>query len=814
MWIAIAVSSDVFIALMYRTHGSSKIISSDLLVIAAFQVAFFAGLISVGIRLVRIGLPDTRRVHMEGSPETPLITEHANQDSLEKLNHQQKWRARVLMRKNILLYSTFMVQSICSIYISVKAVSLSSDHIGDIVMLVFSAIMPFASFYCFEGVMESVNSDFGVVLPHLHMHPMQFYSKGTNRLKKSKCDACRTRGARIDCYTCADCNYTICLLCMRKPKAPGAAQNSSTSTYLWRILSFTFAHKLILFVALGCLLFSAISGLMLPHFQGHTLDTVVKYDRDAFLVNIKWFGIFSAVSAVFGAIKNLCLLYIKRYVIVDVRNFLFEKLIHQDITFFHRMQSGQLTARLTNDVNTMLVPVSTLLNTIVSNTINLAGGLLMCFYTSWRLTVLCVTIIGPVIYVTRSYALWSKGINREIQTAFGDANSVATEAFGNIQTIKTFSTEKLETRNYASHNSYALKKSLQDALGSAGTNMVTSFIQLGATFVLLFYGGTVVLDQKDEPNPTLSVGNLITFQLYWNMLTNGITSLSDDVGSVTQSAGAAQRVLGLVDNMPVVNPDAGIILKTVKGDIDFNAVTFAYESDPSSIILDDLSLEVKSGQICSLVGVSGCGKSTTLSLLIKLFEPNRGCITIDGRSLWTVNTASYHKFMGVVLQDTQLFARSILENIAYGMDTSEYTYDDVIHASKQAFAHQFISEFSDGYDTLVGERGIRMSGGQRQRIAIARAFLRKPKLLLLDEATSALDSEAEELVQQALDNLIKAGLSTIILVTHRLSSFMYSDVIAVIKNGKVVEKGTHQELLDLEGEYKKLISRQLHRQSS
>jgi ATP-binding cassette subfamily B protein len=271
-------------------------------------------------------------------------------------------------------------------------------------------------------------------------------------------------------------------------------------------------------------------------------------------------------------------------------------------------------------------------------------------------------------------------------------------------------------------------------------------------------------------------------------------------------------VLALIDNTPDIGPKGGkeVVFNEVKGNLTLENVHFAYQMRPDQMVLKGVTLEIKAGQTLALVGRSGGGKSTLVHLLMRFYDPKSGRILLDGTPLPELNLLSLHRCMGLVQQETQLFAMSIEHNIGYG--TENYTMEQVYEAAKLANCHDFIMEFDDGYQTRVGERGVRLSGGQKQRIAIARVLMRRPRLLFLDEATSALDTESEAAVQTALDNLIKLAGCTVVLVAHRLSTVVNADKIAVVHSGQIIEQGTHQELLDMKGAYARLVSRQITRE--
>jgi ATP-binding cassette subfamily B protein len=270
--------------------------------------------------------------------------------------------------------------------------------------------------------------------------------------------------------------------------------------------------------------------------------------------------------------------------------------------------------------------------------------------------------------------------------------------------------------------------------------------------------------------------------------------------------------MSLLDNLPDINPDQGIKLEEVIGNIELRNVEFHYQMRPDRKVLKGVDINIKPGQVCALVGKSGGGKSTIIHLLMRFYDTRGGSIYLDGTEYREINPLSLRQNIGIVAQDTQLFNMTIEQNIAYGLD--HYTKEELYDAARAANAHDFILEFDEGYETRVGERGVRLSGGQKQRIALARVFLRKPKLLFLDEATSALDAESEALVQEAIDKLITRGGCTVILVAHRLSTVINADIIGVVHQGKIVESGTHDDLLKQKGIYAQLVKRQVARMAN
>jgi len=405
--------------------------------------------------------------------------------------------------------------------------------------------------------------------------------------------------------------------------------------------------------------------------------------------------------------------------------------------------------------------------------------------------------------------------------AWGEANSIANEAIGHIRTVKGFSTEPREIGNYSAAGEQALRAGIKDAWGNGLMTALTGYLDLGTGVLILWYGGYLVLqNEKDGSNTThnnqLTVGKLVTFQLYWNMMNTAYQSLQNLITSFTRAAAGAEKVFALWDSIPDISDDAdkAPVDWDVKGEIQLSGADFHYLMRPDNKVLNGLDLTIPGGSVCALVGRSGGGKSTIINLVMRFYDVRGGYVRLDGRDYTTLKVAELRRLIGVVAQDTDLFARTIMENIAYGMPEDSYTIDDVMEAAKQAQAHDFIMEMKDGYQTRVGERGGRISGGQRQRIAIARIFLRKPKIILLDEATSALDEDSQAAVQDALDRLIRVGGSTVIVVAHRLSTVRHADKIAVIDKGRVLEQGNHDALLAQGGVYSSLVKKQTAKEAS
>jgi ABC-type multidrug transport system fused ATPase/permease subunit len=794
----------------------------DLICLCLIRVLVFPTFAWIGIRVgtlpkhVPEKKPSGANLQQEDGDSTQPLLLEVKGDSVE--SDARLIEKRCNFRRNTALMLFFLFNTMLQIYVGVKCVSFGFKDATLQGLLMASSI-----FYMnllgslLKKVVFEMTKEEGHLVPEFHPHRLYF----DDNLVCHWCDLCRTKCP--EAYRCKLCDFDACVKCFeRKDRTFGESvlrgdkgikkeENVTGARYIRQAWDLAKPQSQLLVLAFTCLTINSAASLALPNYQGKILDQVVKEDRKSFANDVMTYLCLSLVLGVFGAVRSLCFNIIGRRIANTIRETLFKKMIIQDIAFFDGYHTGNLTSRLSNDANGMVAPIQTTISTLLSNTISLVGGVVMCFVTSWRLSLMAFTTVLPVMHCTEVYAVWSQRLNRQIYAALGEANSVAVESLGNIRTVRAFSTEPLEIAKYIKWTQEALKNGVQDAWGGAGMFAINNYLDLGAGILILWYGGLLALDKEN-----FSVGKLITYQLYWNMLNGSYKVLIDIVTQFTRAAGAAQRVLSLMDNIPDIDPEKGEELVTLIGELRFVDVRFHYQMRPDQPVLTGVNLVIPAGGVCALVGRSGGGKSTMVHMLLRFYDPKEGEIQIDGKDLRSYNLRSVHKHIGIVAQDTQLFANTIRQNIAYGLEDGSYTDEDIFEAARQAFAHDFISGFPEGYNTRCGERGVRLSGGQKQRIAIARVFLRRPRMLFLDEATSALDTESEALVQEALDKLIQHdGVKrTVVLVAHRLSTVMNADKIAVIDKGKVVEEGNHEALVDAGGVYSKLVSRQIAKQAS
>lgn len=481
---------------------------------------------------------------------------------------------------------------------------------------------------------------------------------------------------------------------------------------------------------------------------------------------------------------------------------LFSQIISQDMIFFDGQKTGELLGRLSSDTQVLQNALSVNISMLIRNLAQVIGGIVLLFYTSPRLTLFILLLIPPLAFLAARFGKKVKAISRQTQDALAQSSGIAEESLSGVRTVKAFAQEKFEQQRYLGmlEKSFAISR-LKIREITKFTSLV-SLLGLSAVVFIVWYGGSLVIQGN------LSVGTLTSYLLYVMTVAFSVGMLGSLWTDFMSAFGASQRIFELLEKIPDL-PSQINDHQLTRGHIEFHHVYFSYPARANTVILENLSFEILPQETVAIVGASGGGKSTIAQLLMRFYDVNDGEILIDGKNLKEFNTENLRKSIGLVSQEPILISESLEDNIRYGKP--EATKEEVVAAAKLAYAHDFISKFPDGYKTLVGERGVQLSGGQKQRVAIARAILKDPKILILDEATSALDSESEFLVQQALENLL--GKRTTIIIAHRLSTVKKADKIMAIEHGKIVQVGSHEELIKNEhGVYRKLVERQFANQ--
>jgi len=503
-------------------------------------------------------------------------------------------------------------------------------------------------------------------------------------------------------------------------------------------------------------------------------------------------------QAAFAITHNYILGFIGHRVTADFRIELFSHIQSLSLRFFQGRRVGEILSRMSSDITVIQNALVSIPVAVLRQTITLLGALAIIFYLNWKLTGLILLVLPPLMLFARIFGKRLRVLTEKVQDKIAQALVVLEEVASSIKIVKSYTREPYEKKRFENE----IESAFEQSIGKVRISSSFGPLILGLTFlvstILIWYGGQQVMQGTTTP------GELAAFFLYALIMAGPIGTFVKIYTQLQETLGAMRRVNEILDIKPLVNsPENPVKLTSLKGHVCFSEVIFGYED--GTPVLNNISFDIHPGKTVALIGPSGAGKSTTVQLLLRFFDPQSGKIQIDGNDLKSLDLESYLSQVALVPQETLLFGGTIRENILYGK--LDATDTEIIEASKSANAHEFIVEFSNGYDTLVGEKGTKLSGGERQRIAIARALLKNPKVLVLDEATSALDNQSEMLIQDALEKLM-AGRTTFI-IAHRLSTVHNADKIIVLDKGKVVESGTHKELMANEGLYHHLYTMRL-----
>jgi len=504
-----------------------------------------------------------------------------------------------------------------------------------------------------------------------------------------------------------------------------------------------------------------------------------------------------------GYLQAYFMAYVEQGLVKDIRNEVYRHLHTLSLGYFTSERTGSLISRITNDVNIINTGISATFLNLIREPLLIVVFLMIAISINWRLTLISLLVLPFALYFISKLGLRLHKESRISQERMADITSVLQETISGVKVVKAFGMEEFENKKFQAQTWRYFKSLLKITRIRNLASPITEFLSVVAGVVIIWYGGMQVLELE-----TMRASEFLTFLIAIFQIMPPVKELTSVNNRIQESTSAAKRVFEILDIEPDIKeaPNA-IELKEFKDEIVFENVWFSYNgSRNGDFILKGINLKVKKGEILAIVGPSGAGKSTLVDLIPRFYDPTEGRILIDGIDLRMIKIKSLRDKIGIVTQETILFNDTIRNNIAYGLE--DCPIERIIEAAKAANAHDFIMQLPDGYDTVIGERGMKLSGGQRQRISIARALLKNPPILILDEATSNLDAESEILVQEAIERLMQNR--TVFVIAHRLSTIRNADRIIVVDNGRIVQEGKHEELIHQDGLYKKLYEMQFN----
>ncbi len=538
------------------------------------------------------------------------------------------------------------------------------------------------------------------------------------------------------------------------------------------------------------LLLSSLLSLAIPWIIRGPVDAIFLH-RESIPATL-FFGLILLflIQSLFSFGHNYFMGRVGQRVLARLRIALFSHLQTLSLSFFTKRRTGDLLSRLTNDLTVIQTLATELPVNLIRQTLILIGGIGLILYMNWRLTSLILLLVPIVVAVARWMGKRLRSLSRSVQDQLAEATTLTEEMLSGIRTIKSFGRESYEEARFTRQVEKTLATGLSRLRIASAFGPVMVFLGFSAATAILWYGTGEILSGKITP------GEVIVFVIYAMIITGPIGSFARLFSQVQEGLGSSQRVFEILDTQPeIVDLPESIPLPPIRGAVQFDRVSFHYL--PGQPVLQQISFTVRPGEKVALIGPSGAGKSTLIHLLHRFYDPIEGKIEIDGHPLRKIGQRSYYDQIAYVPQEVILFGGTVRENLLYGRPDASET--ELFAASRAAHAHDFITSFPEGYETPVGEKGLTLSGGQRQRIALARAFLKNPRLLLLDEATAYLDNESERLIQEALERLMSG--KTTFIIAHRLTTIEKADRILVLNKGRLVEEGTHAELIGRRGLY-------------
>ncbi|MFD3292059.1 ABC transporter transmembrane domain-containing protein [Aquirufa sp. KTFRIE-69F] len=553
-----------------------------------------------------------------------------------------------------------------------------------------------------------------------------------------------------------------------------------------KIFQFVIPYKWTFIVGMAFLLLSNLTTLSFPLLIGEM--TKVIEGKSTYKINDVTLFFFAVliVQAILSFFRIYTFAQVSEKAMRDVRQTLYAKIITLPIFHFEKRRVGELMSRITSDITQLQDVLSITLAEFFRQVFTLVGGVALITYISWKLTLFMLATFPVLVISAIVFGKFIRKISKKAQDELANTNIIVEETLTSIQAVKAFTNEKYEVDRYTTSLNKVLGEALKAATLRGGFVSFVIFALFGGIVGVVWYGAALVA-QGD-----LILADLLTFIFYTAFIGGSVGGLGDIYAQLQKTIGASDRILEILGDPSEIDLTHDSSTSAVSfGQIKVQDLEFSYPSRPSVQIIKGINFTIEPGQKVAIVGTSGTGKSTLAQLFMRFYEPNAGTISLGDRSIADIDITEWRKMVALVPQEVLLFGGTIRENIAYGKPGA--TQAEIESAAELAYAKEFVESFPEKWDTMVGERGVKLSGGQRQRIAIARAILKNPKFLLLDEATSALDSESEKWVQSALEELMKNRTS--LIIAHRLSTIRSADLIIVMEEGKIVESGSHEELM-------------------
>ena len=551
-----------------------------------------------------------------------------------------------------------------------------------------------------------------------------------------------------------------------------------------------------LLLAIVCIIMSAAANLYVPWIIKDMIDKVLM-ERDMVLLNLIAVGIVVVFffRGIFFYGQSYLVSYIAQRVIIDVREMLYVKFQKLQLAYYEKKQTGTIMSYITNDVAALQAALVDSLIELVTESSILIGSLVMMFYLDWKLSLVTLIVVPLIGQAMKIFGRKLKKSGSLIQERTAEITSLLQETISGVRVVKSFAREEHEIERFQNQNDLNFKANMKSVQLSSLLTPTVEFLAAVIVTVILWFGGYQVV------NGALTAGALIAFLTYAVNLANPVKRISRVYGTINKAMAAAERVFELLEEeeeVQVVEHPASV--EDIKGEVDFRHVKFGY--DPEKIIIHDFSVHVDPGKQVAIVGPTGAGKTTMVKLLMRFYDVNEGAILLDGHNVKEYNRRELRDALGMVLQETWLRNTTVRENIAFGKPDA--TDEEIENAAKASYAHNFIKRLPKGYDTVIGEDGGSLSQGQKQLLCIARVMLCLPPMLILDEATSSIDTRTEVKIQDAFSKMMEGR--TTFIVAHRLSTIKEADVILVMKDGKIIEQGNHEELLEKRGFYYKLYN--------